>query len=128
MKRGGLWKSKFCFFVMVPLMWGTTAFGEVVLRVPSDCSTIQAAVDIARAYQADEIADNDDVVVLVADNQPGTVYSGDGFLDILIDFKITIKSENGPEKCVIDCAASGRAFTFSGAASSGAVLSGFTIT
>ncbi len=51
-----------------------------------------------------------------------------GNVNLLVDKAITIKSENGPEKCTIDGGGTSRIFTFSGAASSGAVLSGFTIT
>ncbi len=61
-----------------------------ILKVPSAYPNIQAAIDDA----------NDGDTVLVAD---GT-FTGDGNRDI--DFKgkaITVKSQNGPEKCIIDC-------------------------
>jgi hypothetical protein len=110
MKRGGLWKSIFCFFVIVPVMWGTIVLAAE-LRVPSQYSSIQAAIDAA-APGVD--------VVLVED---GT-YSG----NLLVEKAITIKSENGAEHCVIDCAGSGVGVTFRGPGANGAVLSGFKIT
>ncbi len=61
-----------------------------VLRVPTEYPTIQAAID----------ASIDSDVVLVAS---GT-YTGEGNRDI--DFKgksITVKSEYGPESCIIQC-------------------------
>jgi hypothetical protein len=110
MKRGSVLKSIFSFLVMVPLMWGTTVLA-LELRVPSEYSSIQDAIDAA--------VPGDDVVV-VAD---GT-YSG----NLLVQKAITIKSENGAENCVIDCANQSRGVTFVGTSASGAVLSGFTIT
>ena len=61
-----------------------------IVTVPDEFDTIQEAIDAAY----------DGVTVVVAD---GT-YTGDGNRDI--DFKgkaITVKSENGPENCIIDC-------------------------
>ena len=57
---------------------------------PADFSTIQAAIDDS----------NDGDTVLVAD---GT-YTGDGNRDIDFHGKaIIVKSENGPQNCIIDC-------------------------
>ena len=57
---------------------------------PADFAAIQAAIDDS----------NDGDTVLVAD---GT-YTGDGNRDIDFHGKaITVKSENGPESCIIDC-------------------------
>ena len=66
----------------------TSQAGE--LRVPGDFPTIQAAIDAS--------VDGDEVVI--ADG----VYTGDGNRDM--DFggrAITVRSENGPEACIIDC-------------------------
>jgi hypothetical protein len=93
-------------------------FGEVHL-IPVDYATIQAAIDDC----------NDGDTVLVA---PGT-YKGDGNRDI--DFKgkaITVKSEDGPDTCIIDCRGwSGnlhRGFYFHSEEDVNSILDGFTIT
>jgi predicted outer membrane repeat protein len=85
----------------------------------ADCASIQAAIDDA----------NNGDAVLVA---PGT-YTGDGNRDI--DFKgkaITVKSENGPGTCTIDCGGSmkepHRGFYFHNAEDANSVVQGFTIT
>ena len=86
---------------------------------PADFNNIQAAIDDA----------NDGDTVLVAD---GT-YTGDGNRDI--DFKgkaITVKSENGPENCIINCEGSEdeyhRGFYFHSGEDANSVLQGFTVT
>jgi hypothetical protein len=82
---------------------------------PADFNNIQAAID-----------DSNDGDVLIV--QPGT-YSGSGNLNI--DFKgktITVRSEKGPQACVIDCEGTGRGFNFHSAESSSSILEGFTIT
>jgi parallel beta-helix repeat protein len=84
------------------------------LRVPETYPTIQAAVDSA--------IDGD--WVLVTD---GT-YKGEGNKDL--DFKgkaIVVRSENGPENCVIDCEGNGRGFFFHSQEGSDSIVSGFTI-
>ena len=75
------------------LILSPTALGRTI-RVandaPADFHTIQAAVDDS----------NDGDTVLVA---PGT-YTGDGNRDIEFTGKaITVRSEAGPETCIIDC-------------------------
>ena len=106
-------KAVLCLLVVVPAAFGTAASGAI-LNVPSDDHpTIQAALDVAAV--GDE--------VLVAD---GT-YTGSGNVNLVVDQKITIRSQNGPNLCIIDCQGNGRAFTFTGADTEGAVLRGFTI-
>jgi len=82
--------------------------------VPAAYPTIQAAID--DAWNGDTI--------LVAD---GT-YFGEGNTEI--DFRgkaITIRSENGPQSCIIDCRRQGRALHFHSGEGREAVLEGFTI-
>jgi hypothetical protein len=93
----------------------TLRIGGVVRHVPDDYPTIQAAVD--------DSIDGD--IVIVADD----TYSGPGNRGI--DFKgkaITVKSENGPENCIIDCENEARGFYFHNNEDANSVLNGFTIT
>jgi parallel beta-helix repeat protein len=84
-------------------------------RVPGVYPTIQAAIDDAL----------DEDTIWIADGQ----YSGEGNIDI--DFRgkaITVKSENGPENCIIDCQLIGRGFDFHNGEGEQSVLDGVTIT
>jgi len=88
------------------------------LCVPWQYPTIQAAIDAS--------SDGDTIVVL-----DGT-YTGDGNRDI--DFNgraITLKSENGPESCIIECGGSSshphRGFCFQSGENSQSIIEGFTI-
>jgi parallel beta-helix repeat protein/predicted outer membrane repeat protein len=78
-------------------------------------STIQAAIDDA--------APGDTVLV-----EDGT-YTGIGNKNIDFQGKaITVRSQNGPTVCTIDCGGIGRGFYFQNGEGAGSVLSGFTIT
>lgn len=88
-------------------------------EVPDRFSTIQEAIDCVREQGT----------VVVADG----VYTGPGNRDI--DFKgkaITLRSENGPENCVIDCQGTEnefhQGFHFHSREGSDSVIEGFTIT
>ena len=106
-------KAVLCLLVVVPAAFGTAASGAI-LNVPSDDHpTIQAALDVAAV--GDE--------VLVAD---GT-YTGSGNVNLVVDKEITIRSQNGPNLCIIDCQGNGRAFTITDGATTKTRLSGFTI-
>jgi hypothetical protein len=88
------------------------------LSVPVEYQTIQDAIDAAK----------DADMIVVAD---GT-YTGPGNRDIDFGAKaITVRSENGPENCIIDCNASRdeshRGFYFHSGESAHSILEGFTI-
>ena len=85
-----------------------------MMRVPTDFPTIQEAIDAA--IDGDEI--------LLADG----VHRGEGNRDI--DFRgkaILLRSENGPEKCIIDCEGKGKGFYFHSNESRNSVLEGITL-
>ena len=90
------------------------------LHVPSEYATIKAAIDAA--YDGD--------TVIVAD---GT-YTGEGNRDIdFLGKTITVKSESGPENCIIDCNGAEwpdnhRGFKFHSGEDRDSILNGFTIT
>ena len=66
-----------------------------------------------------------DYTVLVAD---GT-YTGDSNRDLDLDGKaITVRSEDGPSSCIIDCEGSARGFIFQSGETAASVVDGFTIT
>ncbi|GAI48911.1 unnamed protein product, partial [marine sediment metagenome] len=95
-----------------------TTITPVVIHVPGDFLTIRAAID--------EVWHGD--TVIVAD---GT-YTGVGNRDI--DFQggaITVRSENGPNNCIIDCNGAPNephcGFYFHSGEGPSSVLSGFTI-
>jgi hypothetical protein len=86
--------------------------------VPSQYPTIQAAIDAA--------VDGD--IVTVADG----VYTGTGNRDIdFLGKELTVRSENGPANCIIDCEASWtdphRGFYFHDSETAASVLEGVTI-
>lgn len=84
------------------------------IRVPGDQPTIQAGIDAA----------NPGDIVLVAD---GT-YIGEGNRDIdFLGKAITVRSENGPEKCIIDCESRGRGFNIHRGEGRDSVIDGLTI-
>ena len=93
-------------------------YQPATLRVPADYGTIQAAIDAA----------SDGDIVLIADD----TYTGDGNRDLdFLGKAITVKSENGPENCIIDCQATSedrhRGFCFHNGEYQNSVLDGLTI-
>lgn len=78
--------------LMTALTLGATGAqaGGTVVRVPADHPTLQAAVNAAA----------DGATILVADG----LYTGVGNRDVDLGAKqLVIRSENGPQTCVIDC-------------------------
>ncbi|MHC4759018.1 MAG: choice-of-anchor Q domain-containing protein, partial [Planctomycetota bacterium] len=93
----------------------TTISDEIDINVPSDYNTIQDAID--HSWNSNTIWIED-----------GT-YRGQGNYNINYDGRlITVKSQNGPENCVIDCEWKGRGFTFENGEDSTASVEGLTIT
>jgi hypothetical protein len=85
------------------------------LHVPKEYPSIQDALNAA----------NEGDTVLVAD---GT-YKGMGNKNLTFKGKsITLKSENGPENCIIDCEGEGRGLSFGSDDGPNTEVSGFTIT
>ena len=75
--------------LLVCLLLSLPAAGAVI-HVPADRPTIQGGIGAA----------SDGDTVLVADG----IYTGWGNRDIdLMGKAITVRSENGPENCIIDC-------------------------
>lgn len=117
MMKGNVSKIKvhlFCVLVLSLILCASTGFAATI-HVPANFPTIQKAIDAAS---------NGDTVV-VADGS----YTGEGNKNI--DFKgkeITVRSENGPDRCVIDCGGDGRAFYFHSGELEDSVLTGFTVT
>lgn len=86
---------------------------EYDIRVPQDYGTLQDAINAA--------ADGD--VILVADG----VYTGPGNRGIWFNKAVTIRSEHGAERTIIDCENLDRGFIFYNDGGRGGRLDGFTI-
>lgn len=115
-------KSAISCGVLIVLISRALAAGKVIYvddNGPAGFNNIQAAIDDAK----------DGDTLIVADGK----YTGAGNRDI--DFKgkaITVKSENGPENCVIDCNGTEsephRGFRFHSGEDANSIVSGLTIT
>ncbi len=97
-----------CIVTLAGPAWGATYY------VPDNFGTIQAALDAA--------VDTD--IIILRDG----VYTGAGNKDLDFGGKaITLRSENGPDNCTIDCEYSGRGVYFHSGEGSDTVLEGITI-
>jgi len=101
------------FFLLSALL--PASLFAAVIRVPADQPTIQAGID----------ASSDGDTVLVANG----VYTGPGNWNIKFYGKaITLRSENGPEGCIIDGVETyHRGFLFQNGEGADSVLSGITV-
>ncbi|MGA2915959.1 MAG: S8 family serine peptidase [Sedimentisphaerales bacterium] len=106
-------KIAFCLTVTFLL---TNLAAAATLHVPADYPTIEAAI----AAVSNPLTDT----IVVADGNY-TPLSSNGFE--IAGLPIRLKSENGPQNCIIDCKNIGRAFYFSNGVSSNAFIDGFTI-
>jgi hypothetical protein len=92
---------------------------EEYIHVPEHYPTIQTAINAAQ----------EGYTVIVADG----VYTGDGNRDIdFLGKAITVRSENGPTNCIIECNGSPnephQGFTFQSGEGPNSILTGFTVT
>jgi predicted outer membrane repeat protein len=92
--------------------------GPSEIHVPADCNTIQNAINVSWNGSTVWVAD-------------GT-YSGDGNCDINFNRRaVTLKSQNGPKYCIIDCNGSEighhLGFIFESGEDGNSILDGFTI-
>ncbi|MFQ6043235.1 MAG: right-handed parallel beta-helix repeat-containing protein [Candidatus Poribacteria bacterium] len=107
-------KSHLLWLVVLGIFCFANISEGKILHVPSEYDTIQLAINAA----------SDGDFVAVADG----IYSGDGNKNIdFLGKAITVRSENGPDNCVIDCEKSGRGFYFHNGEAETSVLKGFTI-
>ena len=92
-----------------------TLYVNRTLHVPAEYATIQEAIDASL-----DLGD----IVLIAD---GT-YTGLGNKDLVCNGRaITVRSENGPDTCIIDCEYNGRGFLFECSEGPDSVVEGLTI-
>jgi predicted outer membrane repeat protein len=93
---------------------GTQTPPANVIWVPDDYTTIDAALTAATNGK----------IIIVRDG----IYTGEANRNLSFDGKsIILRSENGPDNCIIDGQEAGRLFTFNSGETTTSVLQGFTI-
>jgi len=103
----------FSFYLLFEILFCSSSFGATII-IPTDKPTIQAGID----------ASSNGDIILVLDG----IYSGIGNKNIKFKGKeITVRSENGPNSCIIDCEEDGRGFYFNNDEENNSILDGFTI-
>jgi len=84
------------------------------LYVPGDYATIQEALD--------DCVDGEEIIV-----RDG-VYTGAGNKNLsFLGKALTLRSENGPQHCILDCEGAGRGFVFNDGEEAASIVDGFTI-
>jgi predicted outer membrane repeat protein len=102
-------------------------FGGAVMPTPAKADTITVCPDGSADYLTiqegiDAASDGDEVVVC------DWTYTGTGNKDLDFHGKaITVRSENGPDNCIVDCENDGRGFYFHTSESRASALDGLTI-
>lgn len=111
--------------LIILFIWASTLSGgseetileqanTTIIYVPDDYPTIQEAIDAS--------SDHDKVVI--ADG----IYTGSGNKNINFSGKaIIVRSENGPESCIVDAEYDGRGFMFTSGETHQSILQGITI-
>ena len=98
-------------------VWWTFSTASAVgatIYVPDGSPSIQAAINAA----------NDGDTIVIRDG----VYTGTGNFNLdFLGKAITVKSQNGPSNCIIDCQQKGMGVSFHSGEGGGSVLSGITI-
>ena len=106
------------FFVLALIISAVPCWARTIKvddNGPADFNTIQAAINNA----------NDGDTILIADG----IYSDSGNYSIdLLGKVITVKSENGPVNCIIDCRHYGPGFYFGNGTGIDTILEGVTVT
>ena len=109
-----MFKVAICWVFCFAFMFVTVPCFSDIIHVPGDQTTIQDGIDAAESSDT----------VLVADGTYSSPSKGE------IDFKglaIIVKSENGPQNCVIDCNGNHRGLNFHSNEDENSILQGFTI-
>jgi len=106
--------SLIILFFLIHLFNVMSIAKAATLRVPLDYATIQAAINDASG--------GDEIVVA------NGVYIGEGNKNLdFLGKAITVRSENGPDNCIISCQGNGRGFYFHSGEDGNSVVEGFTI-